>query len=268
MRSFGHQLAPHSGRPADPSLHHCCSRPLLKVRLCCRKPLLARVSSTHRTGRECPWQGHVAVRHSGQLCRPVSSAGTQAPGTADEELLALLGPAGPPFDRGPATREPALDILLDREVAGEAAEVWIRRSISWNAWPAADGACHPQSGMCGHFHADSPVYACEFDRPTWCPYQGKWHSRTRVPAGSGGTSAIASAMQNRQSWMIYRYVAEEPMYLPDSAPGKALLYMNCSITVDPSIGWPSSPVDLNSRTSPNPCVLTSARISWAWSSVA
>ena len=40
------------------------------------------------------------------------------------EFLAFLGPAGPPFDCGPAARddrraEPALDILLDPEVVGE-----------------------------------------------------------------------------------------------------------------------------------------------------
>ena len=40
------------------------------------------------------------------------------------EFLALLGLAGPPFDRRPGARddrrpEPALDILLNREVVGE-----------------------------------------------------------------------------------------------------------------------------------------------------
>jgi hypothetical protein len=42
------------------------------------------------------------------------------------EFLALLGPVGPPFDRGPAARddrlaEPALDVLLDRELLAEIA---------------------------------------------------------------------------------------------------------------------------------------------------
>jgi hypothetical protein len=38
MRSFGHQLAPHSGRAGRPDCcTYCCSRPLAcKVRLCCR----------------------------------------------------------------------------------------------------------------------------------------------------------------------------------------------------------------------------------------
>jgi len=84
MRSFGHQLAPHSGRVGRPDCCTCCcSRSIAcKVRLCCRKPLLARVASTHRTGRECPWQVTLWSDIVVSLCRPVSSAGTRAPGTA------------------------------------------------------------------------------------------------------------------------------------------------------------------------------------------
>jgi hypothetical protein len=42
------------------------------------------------------------------------------------EFLALLGPAGPPFDRGPAARDnwlakPALDVFLGRELLGQIA---------------------------------------------------------------------------------------------------------------------------------------------------
>ena len=93
-----------------------------------------------------------------------------------------------------------------------------------------------------------------------------------LPMGTGccPTSAVASAMQNTQSWAdIPVEVAEEPIYPAGfQLSGRLCSIWNCSITVDPSIGWPSSPVDLNSRTSPKPCVLTSARIFWAWSSVA
>jgi hypothetical protein len=93
-----------------------------------------------------------------------------------------------------------------------------------------------------------------------------------LPIGTGScpTGAIARAMQNTQSWAdIPVEVAEEPIYPAGSQlSGRLCSIWNCSITVDPSIGWPSSTVDLNSRTSPKPCVLTSAKISWAWSSVA
>jgi hypothetical protein len=53
------------------------------------------------------------------------------------EFLALLGPAGPPFDRGPAAgddrlAEPALDVLLGREllaeVAADASQAQVRRA--------------------------------------------------------------------------------------------------------------------------------------------
>lgn len=50
--------------------------------------------------------------------------------------------------------------------------------------------------------------------------------------------------------------------------GRPCSLWNCSITSDPSIGSPCSSVPLNSRTSPKPWMLTSARISRAWSSVA
>jgi hypothetical protein len=50
--------------------------------------------------------------------------------------------------------------------------------------------------------------------------------------------------------------------------GRLCSLWNCSIRSDPSIGSPCSSVDLNSCTSPKPWMLTSARISPAWSSVA